>query len=348
MPDGQFGDNAYNNPQMNQYGANNMGNNWDDSINQYNSWLQNQNQNQQGYTPPQGWGNTSSADYQWLQGFKPGELGWQGGDAPGHIGQTGVWNPNTGEFDYINTAGGTGVLTGGMTPYGPNALSYTDPNTGLQMTNLGALGGVMGSLERAFGGSFSGNAGQFNPQQYQMTEYSGPQINAPGGYGGFDYSTIGSGIDPSKVIAAQEYRLQEAMEGDMARAGGRLGQSGMAMSTPYAAELGSAARKASQDRNALTMQYQYDASQQQAQRDLAQQLQAGQHDFGGWQTQGGWDMGAQMANQNQALQQWALQNQMGMGNVDMQNQYGYQGFQDQQNQQQMQQQMMASILGGLF
>jgi hypothetical protein len=135
------------------------------------------------------------------------------------------------------------------------------------------------------------------------------------------------------------------MEGDMARAGGRLGQSGFAMSTPYAAELGSAARKASQDRNAITMQYQYDAAQQQAQRDLAQQLQAAQIDFGGWQTQGGWDMQGQLANQNQAAQQWMLQNQMGMQNTQMQNQYGYDQYGDQQN---MQQQMLAQILGGLF
>jgi hypothetical protein len=190
-------------------------------------------------------------------------------------------------------------------------------------------------------GMFDFGKNEFEPNQYEMTEYSGPQITAPGAYGGFNYDTIGSGIDPGSVIAAQEYKLQEAMEGDMARAGGRLGQSGFAMSTPYAAELGSAARKASQDRNAITMQYQYDAAQQQAQRDLAQQLQAAQIDFGGWQTQGGWDMQGQMANQQQAIQQWLLQNQMGMQNTQMQNQYGM-------DQNSMQQQMLAQILGGLF
>jgi hypothetical protein len=261
----------------------------------------------------------------------PNQSAWVG-DAVGHQGQGYSYNPMTGAGGWINTSGGTGI-TGTSSPYGKDVTSWIDPNTGIQMSNPWVGARTARSLMSMFG--MGGSGGGFDPQQYELTEYSGPQITAPGAYGGFNYDTIGSGVDPAEVIAAQEYRLQEAMEGDMARAGGRAGQSGFAMSTPYANQLGEAARKASQDRNAITMQYQYDAAQQQAQRDLAQQLQAAQQDFGGWQTQGGWDMSAQMANQNQALQQWMLQNQMGMGNVDMQNQN-------------MQQQMLASILGGLF
>lgn len=310
---GQFGGSPYNNPQMSQVNS--------------------------GFQAPQGsgWMNPGSANTQWQMGMNPVASAWNG-PAPGHHGQSASFNPMTGAVSWENTSGGTGI-TGTSSPYGKDVTSWIDPETGIQMSNpyVGAKTAmsIAGMLGLDMGG------GGFQPQNYEMTSYSGPQVTAPGAYGGFDYSTIGSGIDPGAVIAAQEYKLQEAMEADMARAGGRAGQSGFAMSTPYANQLGEAARKAAQDRNAITLQYQYDAAQQQAARDLQQQLQAAQLDFGGWQTQGGWDMGAQTANQAAALQQWMLENQIGMSNTDMQNQYGMQN-------QNMQQQMLASILGGLF
>ena len=178
-------------------------------------------------------------------------------------------------------------------------------------------------------------------ENYQMTDYAGGNVTPGEGYQGFDYSTIGSGIDPGAVIAAQEYGLKDAMMGDFAQAGGRAGQSGASMSTPYANQLGEAARKASQDRNALTMQYQYDAAQQQAQRDLAQQLQAGQNDFGGWQTGYQGDLNAQMFNSGQGYDAWALQNQFGMMNNQGQNQYNQQNQMNQQS-------FLANLLGGLL
>jgi hypothetical protein len=322
---GQFGGSPYNNPQMSQFGG---------------SQVSGGGYGYGGYNvpAPQGTGcsNPNAADTQWRMSMVPSAAQWRG-PAPGHHGQSASYNPDTGQVSWENTSGGTGI-TGGSSPYGRDVTSWIDPETGIQMSNPYVGARTAMSIARQLGLDVNGG---FQPQQYEMTAYSGPQVSAPGGYEGFDYDAIGSGIDPSAVIAAQEYKLQEAMEGDMARAGGRMGQSGFAMSTPYANELGQAARKAAQDRNAITMQYQYDAAQQQAARDLAQQLQAGQHDFGGWQTQGGWDMQGQLANQNQAIQQWMLQNQMGMSNTDMQNQYGMQN-------QNMQQQMLASILGGLF
>jgi hypothetical protein len=120
------------------------------------------------------------------------------------------------------------------------------------------------------------------------------------------------------------------------------------MSTPYANQLGEAARKASQDRNALTLQYQYDAAQAQAARDLAQQQQAAQLDFGGWQTGYQGDLQSQMFNAGQNLQQWGMQNQFGWGDVQGQNAWNMQQNQMNQQNQMMQQQWLAQLLGGLL
>jgi hypothetical protein len=314
---GQFGNTPYNNPQMGQKPPN---------VSDY-AWFgsqSNRNQNNPWASPQgTGWYNPNAADTQWQLSMMPNESAWQG-PAVGHMGQDYSYNPMTGEGGW--TRNYQGLKFGGG--FGPGEIWNIDPKTGAKQINPSMISMLM---ERF------GVGGANQSQGFTPSEFGGQQVTAPGGYGGFNYDAIGSGIDPSEVIAAQEYKLQEAMEGDMARAGGRAGQSGFAMSTPYMNELGDAARKASQDRNALTLQYQYDAAQQQAARDLAQQLQAGQHDFGSWQTQGGWDMSGQLANQNQAFQQWLAENNWGMQNQQM-------GMQDQN----MQQQMLMSILGGLF
>ncbi|KKN79009.1 hypothetical protein LCGC14_0344850 [marine sediment metagenome] len=277
--------------------------------------------------PTGNWYDQNSPMNQYYQGFAPSSAAMQGG-TPGHLGQDQYYNPMTGESGW-NDRAGTGFgrqrnAQGGM-------LSWTDPTTGNQMIDPGLLMGQ-------FGGQGGGGGGY---QNYNMTDYQGGQVTPGEGYQQFDYSAIGSGIDPSAVIAAQEYGLQERMEADMARAGGRAGQSGFAMSTPYMGELGEAARKASQDRSALTMQYQYDAAQSQAQRDLAQQQQAAQLDFGGWQTGYQGDMQSQMFNQGQGFDQWALENQFGMQNNQGQNYWN-------QQQNQNQQQMLMGLLGGMF
>ena len=91
----------------------------------------------------------------------------------------------------------------------------------------------------------------------------------------------------------------------------------------------------------MTLQYQYDAAQQQAQRDLAQQLQAGQHDFSGWQTGYQGDLTSQMFNQGQGMDQWMAQNQWGFQDNQGQNQWN-------QNEQNQQQQFLMQLLGGMF
>jgi hypothetical protein len=223
---------------------------------------------------------------------------------------------------------------------GGRDLWNINPKTGTKQINLGAINSLLGGF-----GMSGGGGGGYTPQSYTPTDFNPSQITPPSAYGGFDYDTIGSGIDPSAVIAAQEYRLQEAMEGDMANAGARAGKSGFAMSTPYMDSLGAAARKASQDRNAITMQYQYDAAQQQAQRDLQQQLQAAQIDFGAWNQQGNWGMQGQTTNAEMAFQKWLAENNIGMQNTQMQNEASWNNYQQQYGSQQ---DMLASILGGLF
>ena len=281
---------------------------------------------------PLGWTNVNSPMSDWMRDLAPAGSIWSAGN-PEHQGQQATFNPATGATGYVNTAGGTQI--GGVNPYGHGAVSWVDPTTGLRAIDPSMIKSLMGQ----FGLSGSGSGGGY--QSFTPSEYTPAEINTPAAYGGFDYDTIGSGIDPGAVIAAQEYKLQEAMEGDMARAGGRLGQSGMAMSTPYANSLGESARKASQDRNALTMQYQYDAAQQQAARDLAQQLQAAQQDFGAWQQGGNWDMQSQMFGAQNAFDAWLAENTFGMQNNQGQNAWNA-------NNQDFQQQLLASILGGLF
>ena len=209
----------------------------------------------------QGWNNQNSQQNQWQQGWSPDAASWSQG-APGHQGQNLSYNPQTGEQSWLNSTEG---LRFGNTNSGPGGAVgqawYIDPNTGMKTINMKYIMDMMGGM----GGGSKGGGGY---QNYTPTEGPGGQVTPGQGYGGFDYSAIGSGIDPSAVIAAQEYKLNEAMQGDFSKAGGRMGQSGYAMSTPYANALGDASRKASQDRNAITLQYQYDAAQQQAQREV--------------------------------------------------------------------------------
>ena len=109
------------------------------------------------------------------------------------------------------------------------------------------------------------------------------------------------------------------------------------MSTPYMGELGAAARKASQDRNAMSMQYQFQAAESQAARDRSQQEQAANLDFGGWETNYQGDLQSQMFNAGQGFDQWAMENQFGFQDNQGQNLYNQQNS---NNMMSMLQQMM--------
>ena len=70
--------------------------------------------------------------------------------------------------------------------------------------------------------------------------------------------------DPRAAINATLPGLREAAGTGFATAGGRLGQSGFSMSTPYAAQVAGVARKQANDLAATTQQMQYDAAKTRA------------------------------------------------------------------------------------
>ena len=70
--------------------------------------------------------------------------------------------------------------------------------------------------------------------------------------------------DPRAAINATLPGLREAASKGFATAGGRLGQSGFSMSTPYAADVAGVARKQANDLAATTQQMQYDAAKTRA------------------------------------------------------------------------------------
>jgi len=278
-----------------------------------------------------GWGPASQMR-DWLDNFQPDQMGFQGGGQSawggpmghlGHAGQDFQYNPRTGEYGYQDKAG--------LGLEGGESIWRIDPVTGDKVINPAAM------MQFMQGGGDGGGG----YQKYQMTDYQGGNVTPGSGYEAFDYDTIGSGIDPQAVIQANEYKLKEGMEGDFAQAGARAGQSGFDMSTPYMGELGAAARKASQDRNAMSMKYQFQAAESQAARDLAQQQQAASLDFGGWQAGYQGDLQSQMFNAGQGFDKWAMENQFGFQDNQGQNLYNQTNeMNSQNNMMSMLQQMM--------
>lgn len=299
---GQFGGSQYNNPQM-------------------------------GFNPQAaGWFNPQNQMDQWQSQWQPEYTQWNSYMDPSQQGMQNWYNPFTGQTQSnvmpglaIGTAKGYGTLS-------DNMLKSIDPVTGSTIINPKVLQNMLGGF------GFGGNGAGF--QGYDITDAPQTNVSAPGAWGGYNWDAQEM-IDPSEVIAAQEYKLQEALDADMAKAGARLGQSGMAMSTPYAGAVADSARKAAQDRNAITLQYQYDAAKDAAARQQAQQMADAQMAFGGWQTQGGWDMQSQLANAQNALARWQLQNQLGMQNTQMQNQWNMMN-------QGAQYDFLGALLGGLL
>jgi len=273
------------------------------------------------------WFNPNNQQTQWEQSFIPDQANWQNYFNPNSPGAMNYYNPGTGEFTQ-NMQPGTGIYTGNFRQNGANMLSWVDPETGHRFINPNAMSGM-------FGGQQQASYGGFNPSEFEQ-----PQIQAPDAWGGYNWDAQEM-IDPSEVIAAQEYKLQEAMDADMAKAGARLGQSGMAMSTPYAGAVADSARRAAQDRNALTLQYQYQAATDAARRQQAQQMADAQMEFGGWQTGGGWDMSAQQQNAQNAFNKWMAENQWAFQDRQAQNDWNM-------GRDAMQNNFLASMIGGLF
>ena len=272
--------------------------------------------------PQMGWTNQNSPMNQWWQGFTPPEGQWQG-PATGHQGQDYSYNPATGQGSWENSAGG--VQIGGSNPYGNNALTWTDPFTGMQAINPGALQNLFGSM---------GGGGGY--QNYDMTNFQGGQMTAPEAYGGGDWSSP-FGLSTEEVIESYRPQMQNEIDQGFAQAGNRLGASGFAISTPYAQKLGQVSDLATSKMNNMALQYGYDAAKFDRDQALARQMAQNQEGFAGWQQGGNWDMQAQQGNMNNAMQQWMMQQQIGLENNQGQNAYNNQ-----------QQDWLAMLLGGLL
>lgn len=270
---------------------------------------------------PPGWGNQNSMMYDWQNSFAPPESAWVGA-APGQAGRDYSYNPQTGQGGWMNTAGGLQV--GGSNPYGSGAISWTDPYTGMKAINPDALMKLFGGMG---GGGYKG---------YDMTDFQGGQMTAPGAYGGGDWSSPYD-LSTEEVIESYRPMMQNEIDQGFAQAGNRLGASGFAMSTPYAQTLGQVSDLATAKMNNQALQYGYDASKFDRDQALARQMAQNAEGFNAWQQGGNWDMQAQSGNMNNAMQQWMMENQIGLQNNQGQNQYG-----------QSQQQMLMALLQGLL
>ena len=286
-----------------------------------NWWEMPQNYPQPHGLPP------SMADY--YAGFSSTNDLWSNGPPSGHQGQTWTFNPVTGRGEWVNSTEGLQI---GGSKFNSNLAVWVDPITGVKSIDPGKLS----SMFDQFGGG--SNAGYEN---YQMTPYSGTNITAPDAYGGGDWS-VPDKINVADVIESYRPTMEAEIGAGFAEAGGRLGQSGWAMSTPYAQQLGDVERLARAQMNQRALEYQYQAAEQDAARQMQRMMAENQEKFQSWQQSGNFDLQSQLANSSNALQQWMLENQIGSQDIWNQNNWN-------QNQQSMdannQQMLLQSILG---
>jgi len=260
----------------------------------------------------------------WNANQMPENAQWNQFFNPNRAGSTGYFNPYTSEMVYNPVDPGVGIKHGNIKgAAGSNMLSWTDPKTGQKIVNPGALMNMFGGL-----GGATGN-------NYTPSEFEGPTITTPGGWGGYDFNM--QTVDPAAAIEANKYKMQETLDEGFAQAGNRLGKSGWSMSTGYTGDLGDTSRKAAQDMNEIIARYTYDASKFNREQELAQQLAEQQASLASWQAEGGWDLTGQMGNAANALAAWqALErNRLADANFDATM------SQDQQN-------MIMSMIGGLI
>ena len=274
---------------------------------------------------PPGWGNQNSMMYDWQNSFAPPESAWQG-SAPGRAGQGYSYNPQTGQGGYVNTAGGTQI--GGSNPYGSGALSWTDPYTGMKAINPDAIKRLLGM----FGGGGGGGYQSFTP-----SEFGGGQITPPGAYGGGDWDVPGNVVNVHDVVEAYRPTMEANIGQGFAEAGNRLGQSGFAMSTPYATALGDVERLARGQMNQRGLEFEYDAGKFDASNQMAAMMGQNAENYNVWQQSGNWDMGAQGQNSQNAFNKWMAQNQWAFQDNQGQNQYD-----------QSQQNWLMQLLGGMI
>lgn len=270
--------------------------------------------------------NTNSPMHQWQMQQSPQGQQYNEFFDPNNPGMDSYYNPYT-QNTVQNYQPGSGIAGNSNAPFA-NALSWTDAQ-GNKFVDPSQLSGLMG------GGAGGGY------QNYGMTDFQGGQMEAPAGYGGGDWDVAKNVVNVHDVIESYRPTMEAEIGAGFSNAGNRLGQSGFAMSTPYAQKLGEVEALARAKMNQRGLEFQYDAGKFDAGNQMQAMMAENAEKFGGWQQAGNWDMQAQAGNMGSDLQQWMLQNQYGFADNQGQNQW------NQQNQMQ-QQQMLAALLGGLL
>ncbi len=264
-----------------------------------------------------------------------GGYGQQGGYGGYQNGQQGNMQQGGGGY------GGSGTYGDGhFNLSGPGGETLFDmkryPNsTHAQMGDWGAAFG--------FGGPGNGWGGG-NPE---MRGYGGGEYEAPGKWGGGTFEAPQSSFDASQMVERMEPILQRQREQGFAEVGDRFGQSGFAMSTPYAQQLGDVERNLQENLAKEAWGVQANLDQQRANRDLTAQQNEWNRRVGAWGQHGGWQNQGELAGMGQDMQQWQQQ-----GNWDQQNaNRDFAGWQQQQQnnmqQQAMMQSLMPMLMGGM-
>ena len=206
---------------------------------------------------------------------------------------------------------------------------------------------TMGDWGAAFGwGGPGGGWGGGNPE---MRQFQGGDYQAPEKWGGGTFDAPQSSFDASQMVERMEPILQRQREQGFAEVGDRFGQSGFAMSTPYAQQLGDVERNLQENlaKEAWGVQAQLD--QERANRDLTAQQNEWNRRVGAWGQHGGWEHGGQLAGMGQDMAQWQQQGNWDQANANR----DFAGWQQQQQNNMQQQQMMQSLMpmlmgGGMY
>ena len=250
------------------------------------------------------------------------------------------YNPLTGETFVENIT---------SNPAHPTMYGGGQPSQHDQMVDLNRmwsqLGGIFGNNQ---GGGFDMTQWGGNPN---TPAWNQPMIATPGGYQPENFNQ--SIVDVSDIIDAERRMSDTRREDAWADAAARFGMSGMVASTPYMNQLGDVAaeEQARQDQIFGTLQYQ--AGTDLANRQLQESLQRRDLEEAAWSQRGNWDMAAQGQNVANNLAAWQQQGNWGQQNADrdfgafdLENQYGFQNYQDQQGNQQAMMQMLMGMFGG--
>ena len=257
------------------------------------------------------------------------------------------------ENQWMNPGGFRGIEINGQSFAGMDS-------SGNLFFNPNVMGGMFGQTSGGSGGvGVGGGVSGYNFTDYpEFQEYdaAGNAVGMVDPYQVQDFAQ--SIVNTNAAIAAAMPGIYEQQDIGFANAANRMGQSGMAMSTPYAESLGGVARKSANDIASLTEAYKYNASEAFAERAMQEQLQERALAEQAWAQQQQLNQAAQIANQQAAFQAWNAQNQYGqnqwqnqntLGMEDYWNQqdYGLQQQQLQQQQQQLQQQQQMAQQGAL-